>query len=119
MKKIITLTESQLVNVIKKIINESAANIEGRKYQIPGDGTILIQNASDKMVKIKMKSSIGDINIAKVDLVPGEGYSITGRSGMSKTIDNETIGKILSFVDGGSPSTSIRKGFITLTLNKI
>jgi len=105
MKKI-TLTETELVNLIKKVISESATvNLNGRTLQIPGDGTILVQDVKGKMIKVKMSSNLGDINVAKIDKT-NDGYSVTGRSGMSKNIDNETVNKIISFVDNVEPKTS-------------
>jgi hypothetical protein len=105
MKKVIRLTESDLIRVIKRVIEETSApsnNLLGRKFAINPDGTVSISNNQNKLQKIRLYTKLGDMNIKNIS-PNSNGYTITGGK-MSKDVGSDVIKKVINFVDTGSPS---------------
>ena len=122
MKKVIRLTESDLVRIVKKVIEESTSsynNLLGRNFTINTDGTISIANNNNQLQKIRLFTKLGDMNIKKIT-PNSNGYTITGGK-MSKDVGYDIIKKVLKFVDTGSPNV-IESGSIVepdLRLKKV
>lgn len=122
MKKVIRLTESDLVRIVKKVIEESTSsynNLSGRNFRINTDGTISIANNNNQLQKIRLFTKLGDMNIKKIT-PNSNGYTITGGK-MSKDVGHDIIKKVLKFVDTGSPNV-IESGSIVepdLRLKKV
>jgi hypothetical protein len=122
MKKVIRLTESDLVRIVKKVIEESTSsynNLLGRNFKINTDGTISIANNNNQLQKIRLFTKLGDMNIKKIT-PNSNGYTITGGK-MSKDVGYDIIKKVLKFVDTGSPNV-IESGSIVepdLRLKKV
>jgi len=122
MKKVIRLTESDLVRIVKKVIEESTSsynNLLGRNFKINTDGTISIANNNNQLQKIRLFTKLGNMNIKKIT-PNSNGYTITGGK-MSKDVGYDIIKKVLKFVDTGSPNV-IESGSIVepdLRLKKV
>ena len=122
MKKVIRLTESDLVRIVKKVIEESTSsynNLLGRNFTINTDGTISIANNNNQLQKIRLFTKLGDMNIKKIT-PNSDGYTITGGK-MSKDVGHDIIKKVIKFVDTGSPNV-IESGSIVepdLRLKKV
>ena len=121
MKKIIKLTESDLIRIVKKVISEgTTGTLKGRSYTINSDGTVSIKNSSGSSKKIRFSALGQDINLKDISK-SGDNYLITSKNGTKKEVTPSQITDIISFVDGTKTETSISTGMLTprLKLKKI
>jgi hypothetical protein len=104
MKKLIKLTESELIGIIKRVISEQSLvkSIEGRNYKINPDGTLNIQKSDKNFAKVRLTTKLGDINVVNISQCSG-GYEIKGKSGNSKCVGSDKISEIINIVDSGKP----------------
>lgn len=125
MKKILRLSESDLIKIVKKIIKESTGpskklSLLGRDVTINSDGTISILNKKNQPQKIRIKTSIGpEINVQNI--TPSEnGFIIQGKK-MSKEVGIDVIEKVFKFPDTNSPTVIKSGDFYTpnLLLTKV
>jgi hypothetical protein len=102
MKKIVRLTESELVNLIKKVIAEDI-QVAGRKISLHPSGALLVPDKTGKPKKVRLSAVGSDFNIVKLEPT-GKGYNVCGKSGRCQSISPEQANTIISFVDNGSPT---------------
>ncbi len=119
MKRTIRLTESELINIVKKVINEQQKKvvaIDGIDVQINNDekGTILINGK-----KIKLSHTLGDIKVRDIKKLDKNNYQVTGYSGNSQKIDYSDIKKIIDFAYSTKIQDSIGSLLNKLTMEKI
>jgi hypothetical protein len=101
MKKVIRLTETELVNLVKKVINEekklikeSSTSMGGLTVVTTGKDTLKIGNS---IYKTKIESAIytGPVVITNIKEVPGTlygtNYKFTTNQGQSKTFDKGEV----------------------------
>ena len=120
-KRIVRLTETNLINLIKRIISESTTgDIESRKYKINSDGTVSVTNMKSTYIKVRFKAMGSNINIADISK-SGSDYKITTKNGTTKTIEKQQVKELISFVDSGSTTKDISTGMLSpsLTLIKV
>lgn len=116
MKKIIRLTESELINIVKRVINEgSTGTIGGRNFTINSDGTISIKNNSGSSKKIRFSALGQNINLKDISK-SGSEYIITSKNGTEKEVSSEQVKSIVNFVDSTKVETSISTGMLTPSL---
>lgn len=119
--KIIRLTESDLVNIVKRVLTEgTTGKIEGRDFTVNSDYTVSISDSKGVKKKIKFSALGSKINIKDITK-SGSDYKITSKNGTQKTIESGKIKKIITFVDSSKTETEISTGMLTpdLVLNKI
>jgi hypothetical protein len=64
---------------------------------------VSITDKSGRLQKVRMSLS-GGVNINVINIQPASGgYIITGKSGRTKFVDNNTINQVIQFVDTNSP----------------
>lgn len=119
MKKVI-LTEEEKKSILKmhNSITEGV-EVNGRDTLINNDGTVSISDKNGNKQKIRMsldtpfmETNINVVNIKKTN----GGYNITGKSGRTEFVDDQKIGKIISFVDTNSPSEIDSNSYTTPNL---
>ena len=129
--KWLRVKNSKLINILKskvfkpennKPLNEQSTKTEtllGRKFIINHDGTVSIYNNLNEPQKIRITTSLGDINVADIEKVGNE-YKITGKNGVSQLVGKQVIIPLMSFVDRNKP-TVIKTGDFTpdLVLKKL
>jgi hypothetical protein len=118
MKIIITETQYKKLD---NFLNEQSTEktLLGRKYIINRDGTVSIYDKQNEPQKIRITTSLGDINVADIEKV-GDEYKITGKNGVSQLVGKQVIIPLMSFVDRDKPSV-IKTGEFTpdLVLKKL
>lgn len=121
MKKIIRLTESDLVKIVKRVLTEgTTGKIEGRDFIVNSDYTVSISDSKGVKKKIKFSALSSKINIKDITK-SGPNYIITSKNGTKKTVESDKIKKIINFVDSTKTETEISTGMLTpdLVLNKV
>jgi hypothetical protein len=119
--KIIRLTESDLANIVKRVLIEgTSGKIEGRDFIVNSDYTVSISNNKGVKKKIKFSALGSKINIKDITK-SGSDYIITSKNETKKTVESEKIKKIINFVDSTNTETEISTGMLTpdLVLNKV
>ena len=123
MKKVIRLTENELIDLVKRVVYEQSQkpSIEGRTYTVNNDHTISINDKNGTPQKIKMSGSKAfldfDINVTSIS-PKQNGYDIITKKGNKYTLDKNIASQIISFVDKSSPS-KIDAGQATINLTKV
>jgi hypothetical protein len=124
MKKLIRLSEKDLTKLVSRIIKEveeTKPKLLGRDFNINSDYTISIQDRNNKYPKIKLLGSkFGmdfDINVKSI-VQNGNNFTITTKKNNTYDLNNNTVAKIINFVDNNNPS-KIDLGKATMILKKI
>lgn len=88
-------------------LNESEDNsykLSGRKYTINPDGTISIEDKTNKFVKIRLSVPILNANINIKELKPSDnGFILTSKNGTKQDITMDIVSTVINFVDNGKP----------------
>lgn len=113
MKKIVRLTEGELVRIVRKIILETkTGKLSGREYSINTDGTVSIKNSKNEYVKVRFSALDTDINVIDISKDEDE-YTIKTKNGTKKNITNSQVTEIITFVDGTKKIKTIETGMFT------
>jgi len=104
MKKIIKLTESDLIRIVKRVLSESVI-INGATFSVNGDGTVSITTNS-KSAKIRFSKFYLDINVASIIKTNNGGCMVTSKNGTEKTLSKEDVKSVINFVESNSTSGS-------------
>jgi len=122
--KIVRLTESDLTKLVSRIIKEveeTGPKLLGRDFNINSDYTISIQDKNNKYPKIKLQGNkFGmdfDINVKSI-VQNGNNFTITTKKNNTYDLNNNTVAKIINFVDNDNPS-KIDLGKATMVLKKV
>lgn len=124
MTRIVRLTESDLTKLVSRIIKEveeTGPKLLGRDFNINSDYTISIQDKNNKYPKIKLQGNkFGmdfDINVKSI-VQNGNNFTITTKKNNTYDLNNNTVAKIINFVDNDNPS-KIDLGKATMVLKKV
>ena len=124
MTRIVRLTESDLTKLVSRIIKEveeTGPKLLGRDFNINSDYTISIQDKNNKYPKIKLLGNkFGmdfDINVKSI-VQNGNNFTITTKKNNTYDLNNNTVAKIINFVDNDNPS-KIDLGKATMVLKKV
>lgn len=113
MKKIIRLTESDLVRIVKRVISEgTSGKLEGRDFIINSDYTVSVADSKGVKKKVQFSALGSKINIKDIKKVGSE-YIITSKNGTEKPIDVAKVKKIVTFVDSSQAQTEISTGMLS------
>jgi hypothetical protein len=122
--RIVRLTESDLTKLVSRIIKEveeTGPKLLGRDFNINSDYTISIQDKNNKYPKIKLQGNkFGmdfDINVKSI-VQNGNNFTITTKKNNTYDLNNNTVAKIINFVDNDNPS-KIDLGKATMVLKKV
>ena len=119
MKKVIRLTESDLVRIVKRVINEQSnvAVSAAKKFYDALEGSVLSDDeaaAASAVMSLKTKKDFVDFNNEIKKLSGGKGFGEVFRSNMSSVdVEYDSIGNHVQRLIGADPrSNSWGQSFI-------
>lgn len=121
MKKIVRLTETDLVKLIKKVLKEDELAIQNVKIYNNPDYTITVVTRNGNRVKIKLSGSMAgagfEINVAGLKSETDGGIILTGKSGRTTKVDSDAVKDLINFAESNQKELVISRKLGTVKIH--